>query len=805
MRRPLLAVLVVLIICIIFFYKPYETFDKGLDNKNITLYATVDELVGTADITAVIVKDVVTYPVGKGSGDNKRDDALPSYKSGADTGDEGFFCSRLKVYPGKSFTGETVSLSDIHIGNVLRLTGSVVSPARPGNPGQFDEQIYFRSQGLDASLFLQSFEIIDDEEDIIAMLLHRVRCFFSEAFAGAVPDTEAGILSAMLLGEKSGLDDEIRELYTEAGIAHILAISGLHISLIGMGIFAFLRRFVMPMRWAVIFTGVILFLYGTLTGFPIATRRAVIMTMLVLIARLAGERYDRINALALAAIAELVIHPASLFLPGFVLSYGTVAGIALFVDELKGIVTGDGRSLYQRLFTVISGSIGVTVVTLPIMVQCYHEIPVFSVIVNIILLPLMTYLLAAAVLGGIAAAVSAVISRFILGTAYYILRLYQLVCDLVTLIPVHRVTVGHRSVVSVAIYYIVLLVVIFIIKRAVFYKKNEGRSGNNTLKIRTIMYIISAGMVVINIILFILPVTSDNTIFPVFSRDGISITNLDTGQGDCSYIKLVDGTVIMIDGGSTDIKNTARYRMVPFLKYMGDDTIDYMIMTHSDEDHINGFEEIIKKDDHFGLKVGHVILPKVDDPDDNYIQFEHTVKEYAGDTDILYMSKGDELHLSGALITCLHPGEGYVWGDANDYSTVIQLDYGRFKGLFTGDLGFHGEDEMLKGMGSYPADAAGGSQTYTAAACLQDVDYLKVGHHGSKYSSSEAFLSVIRPEISVASAGHNNRYHHPSPEAVRRIRDAGSDFYCTSDCGAVTIHTDGDMISVDTFLQLAAN
>ncbi|MBR0119232.1 MAG: ComEC/Rec2 family competence protein, partial [Eubacterium sp.] len=454
MRRPLCVVLVALIICIIIFYKPDKSYDNSIDQKNITLYACVDEILGTSEITAIIVKDVV------------RDDWEGT-----------FFCEKLKVYPGKSFSGDKLTLSDIGIGNILRLTGNVVSPERPGNPGQFDEQVYFRSQGLDASLFLQKYEVIDDKEDGIAMLLYRTRCFLAGAFAAVVPEREAGILSAMLLGEKSGLDDEVRELYTETGIAHILAISGLHISMIGMGLFAFLRRFVMPMRWAVIVTGIMLFLYGMLTGFSIATRRAVIMTMLVLIARLIGERYDRINALALAAIVELLIHPASLFLPGFLLSYGTVAGIALFVDELKGIMSGDDRSIRYKLFTVVSGSVGVTVVTLPIMVQCYHEIPVFSVVVNIILLPLMTYILATAVLGGVIACISSFISGFILGTSYYILRLYQLVCDIVTAIPLHRIIVGHRSAVSIAIYYVVIFLIVLIFRRVKQYKNSGRRTG----------------------------------------------------------------------------------------------------------------------------------------------------------------------------------------------------------------------------------------------------------------------------------------------------------------------------------------
>ena len=785
MKRPLCAVLVLLTVCIICFYKVDEN-SSNTDKKNITVRAYVEEILGTSEVTALIVRDVV--PDKQSAGENQpfaSGDESPDL-SDKPVADEVLF-KRLKVYAGKSFSDDKCDLSGVGIGNVIRLTGDISMPESPGNPGQFDEQAYYRAQGLDAILFVNKCEVITDSEDGIAMFLYRVRCFIAGAFLSVMPEREAGILSAMILGEKSGLDSEIKELYSETGIAHILAISGLHISMIGMGLFAFLRRFIMPMRWAAVITGVVLFLYGILTGFPVATRRAVIMTVLVLIARLIGERYDRINALALAAIVELVTHPASLYQAGFLLSYGTVLGIALFVDELSGIFVGDERSVWQKLFEVISGSVGITVVTLPVMVQCYHQIPLFSVLVNIFLLPLMTYLLGAALAGGIIACISAAVSGFILGTAYYILRLYQLVCDLVTAIPVHQLTVGHRSIVSVVVYYLVIIAVIFLLKRIRSLQKNDKYAVDNNSKKRGRLLVLAVGIIAINIVLFILPVTTDDAVFPHFSRSGISITNLDVGQGDCSHISLPDGSVIMIDGGSSDIKNVAEYRIVPYLRYMGESTVDYMIMTHSDADHISGFEEILEKKNHFGLKIKNIILPKINDPDENYLSFENTIRECAKETNLLYMETGDELRISGVTLTCLHPGEDYSWGDANDYSTVIELKYGNFKALFTGDLGFHGE-EALSG------------ELSAVGLSLDDVDYLKVGHHGSKYSSSESFLSVIRPEIAVASAGHDNRYHHPSPDAVGRLQTAGAKFYCTIESGAVTTHTDGKVINVDTYI-----
>ena len=786
-RRPLCVILCMLILAIIL-YGPPDTDTGPPDGDKVRLNASVEEMVISDDKYELTVSDVVT-----------------------ESGEK--YCDRLKLYSSnnKYSKREDEPLPDLKIGNTISFFGTVKSFRNPGNPGQFNEASYYRSMGLDARFFVSKIKVIDDKYDRIATALYEIRGLFRDAFYELLPKKEAGIITAMVLGEKQGLDEDVKELYRENGIAHILAISGLHISMIGFGLFKLLRKTVLALKPTAVVTAMMLFLYGQLTGFPLATRRAFIMTVIYLIGKIIGERFDRLNALAFAAIIELILHPMSLYQSGFLLSYGTILGIILFVSEFNQMKVGDEKSIRRMIFNVISGSLGVSLITLPIMVQSYHEIPVFSVIVNTALLPLMSLLLGMSLLGGFVWIVISAISKFVFGIVYYILITYQVVCEVVSSLPYHSMIISHRSTLSIVIYYLVLITMsqfdycFFTRKERI---RSTPRSGRNNLtasdadsdtredtsfpqdesgcavcevfslsgaqatseqRSNRVNPTVKLIILIINVLVFLLP----------SRQPGLTIINMDVGQGDCACI-ICDDKTVLIDGGSSDVKEVAKYRIVPYLKYMGIDTIDYMIITHSDADHINGFEEILNKDDHFGLLINNVVIPDISGIDTAYTKFESEAKTANGVENVIRISSGDMIRLSDMTLKCLHPDRAYAWEDSNDYSTVLELNYGDFKGLFTGDLGFHGEEAINER--------------------LEDVDYLKVGHHGSKGSSSLTFLRRVKPEIAVASAGINNRYHHPAKEAVERITDCGATLYCTKDDGAVTTWTDGERISVEKYL-----
>lgn len=485
----------------------------------------------------------------------------------------------------------------------------------------------------------------------------------------------------------------------------------------------------MPMRAAAGITALFLILYGELTGFSIPTKRAVLMMLCMLLARFLGRKYDRLSALSLSAMLQLAFRPGLLFQSGFLLSYGTVLGICVFVDAFRESVP-----FRKKWWEALSGSAGIFLVTLPILLYFYFEWNPYSALLNMLVLPFVSVLLVMTVFGSGLSVFWVFFGRFFSGTVHLILRYYESLCRLAEMLPWHRIVCGRPKLWRILVYYSLLGCFCLLAKQ----KRGKYR------------------VCLVPIALFVLLVPEPSP--------GLVITNLDVGQGDCAVVRM-DGKVVMIDGGSSDVKQVAKYRIVPYLKYCGIQTVDYIFITHSDSDHTNGLMEILQDDGHMGLHIGTVVMPDIAKKEEGYERLERKIKE-AG-VRIIKMSRGGVLRTRSATWKCLHPPKDYEWRSDNDYSLVMQVEYGDFRGLFTGDLEEDGEREAL----SY----------------IADVDYLKVGHHGSKGSSSEAFLAGLKPEKAVISAGRNNRYGHPARETLARFDAVDADVYSTISCGAVTV------------------
>lgn len=707
-RRPLCVVLFLVIVWIVCINSQGGEDPPAYDGEERSFLCELEELADGGDFLSLLVSDVY---------DGK-------YK----------ICNRMKLY-----AGEDVQLPrELHISNLLWIKANVYSFSKPGNPGQFNEFQYYKQQDISYKAYVKTIEVWDSGRDIVRDLMARLRGHCQQIVKDCCDPEEAGIVCAMLLGDKSGLSEETKKLYQENGIAHILAISGLHISLIGAGFFFLLRRYVMPMHMAAVTTVVFLLLYGTLTGFPVSTKRAVIMMICMLGARFTGKRYDLLSALSLSAIIQLLLHPLVLYQTGFLLSYGTVLGIALFVRRLQHI------EWKKWLFAdVWVGSLGIQMVTLPILLWSYYEISLYSVAVNIILLPLLGGILLSSAAGIGMGCWQLLFGKFCFGFVHYCLAFFDLICHIFSQFPFHTMILGAPQSWQVLLYYAVL------VTWCLFWKQFSAKW---------------------HVVILMLPLVI--ICIPVHRVSGLELVNLDVGQGDCTCIRTEQETML-IDGGSLDVAEVGKYRIVPFLKSQGVSHLAYIFLTHSDADHTNGVEEILKDADHMGLEIGKLVLPEIQKPDERYQELVQLC-ERAGVT-IVFMGKGDRISVGRLELTCLHPYASYDWQSENDYSLTLQLQYGEFSGLLTGDLEERGEKE-LEG--------------------LTHASYLKAGHHGSKGSSGEEFLEKVSPDIAVFSAGKKNRYGHPSPEAIERIQAVGGRTYCTIDSGAVILQTDGREVRV---------
>lgn len=245
------------------------------------------------------------------------------------------------------------------------------------------------------------------------------------------------------------------------------------------------------------------------------------------------------------------------------------------------------------------------------------------------------------------------------------------------------------------------------------------------------------------------------------------ITMLDVGQGDGLLIEMPSGENMMIDGGSSDNDELAKYTLEPFFRYKGINHVDIWAVTHMDSDHTSGLIDLLSRARINRITIGTLILSDIADKSVyNELLFYSDVYE-----NVIFMSRNQSLSFDDMLFTCLNPvkNSGGLDG-ANDYSLVFKMTYKEFDMLFTGDISERIEKELVN---------------------ISDCDVLKVAHHGSKNSSSEEFLNIVSPKIAVISAGQRNTYGHPHLETIERLKECGAGILCTKDTGAIIISTDG--------------
>ena len=268
--------------------------------------------------------------------------------------------------------------------------------------------------------------------------------------------------------------------------------------------------------------------------------------------------------------------------------------------------------------------------------------------------------------------------------------------------------------------------------------------------------------------------------------NGINITFLDTGQGDAIFIQDNNGTVYLVDGGSSNVDKTGLYRIIPFLKYNGIKEIGYMVMTHPDEDHISGLREIIGQSGS-GIKVNNLLVPGPAPECKDEAYYGIVKLALQNNINTSYIKTGDTISDNrGFNIKCLNPQPGFNAETANAYSVVLSITYGSTSFLLTGDIEGNGEKALLEKLN-------------TDKTLPGSYNVLKVAHHGSRNSSSAEFLERVSPDISIISCSKNNTYGHPHKELADRLYNAGSRWLATKDAGAITVLSDGNKITIQTF------
>lgn len=690
---------------------------------------------------------------------------------------------------------------EIPISARVSVQGSVLAMRRAENEGSFDERSYLVSKGIFTKVSAAYIRILEMPYFSVSNYLFELRDRIVDVYEKSLPGEEAGILSTMALGDRSILSSDAGDLFSDAGLSHIFAISGMHISIIGMGILSILSSFFKRNK-AVVISSVFVILYAIMVGGSVSAVRAVGMFIIMLFAFVCNEAYDSLSAMSLMAIIILLRNPFSLLDVSFIFSFGVVLCLILLANPAADYYTrycrlrwekchrtDHGRKFrirfHQRIVRELLRGLVLQIASLPMVAFCYFVIPTYVIILNMILIPLLGLVLGVGLVGGFVGLISVKIAGIILSVCHYIIYIYEFLADVSLRLPYSRLTVGRPGIWQVLIYYIILLLCSFLLLRRVDeMKRQKGNDADirewhpiHTLKV---CMILAALLLIIN-----------------YRFNKFEVVMLSVGQGDGIFLDSGMGKRFFIDGGSTSNDEVGKYVMEPFLRSRGVDRIDGWFLSHMDLDHISGFTELLES----GYRVERLYLAKGIEPGEQLEKIKGLCSKY--NVDIIYTMPGDTVSCHGKRrdsdsleIECIAPEYPSEFSGPNENSQVLCLRYydgsgEEFDGIFTGDIGEEQEEAILEGTYGNRLKELGSKG---------ELEILKSAHHGSNSSNCQRFLEVLNPNMIIISAGKNNRYHHPGRETVARMDDLDLEHLCTIDTGQITVRMENGKVMVFVFL-----
>lgn len=661
-------------------------------------------------------------------------------------------------------TGEEESLK---IGQQIILEGTFSHFATATNPGEFDVQRYYAAKGIGGRVRKSQILAVGEKYSFLREKLYGFRQVLHDRLAEVFPAKEASVMQTLLLGEKEELDAEVKALYQKNGIAHILSISGLHITLLGMGVYRLLKRLGLPVRAAAVGGAMLLLIYGVMVGMSVSASRAIGMYLLQMLGIFVGRTYDMLTGLGLMALLLVIQEPERLFDVSFLMSFGAVLGICILTPVLSGDsremdadaelegkeisvwpvwlrtvadILGDSayaRNKYregwrkvayegiQRMVSAVKGgfaaSVGVILFTLPVQLWFFYEIPVYSVLLNLLVLPFMSVVVA----GGI---LSLIPGLGLVGTVdCLILWWYEWICGRFAQLPGAIWCVGRPEVWQIVCYYVGILLLVFgreyveaWKKRGTYGEKNVP--GDRLHFARTLWCLITRGadesirnrkkdcngeMIQHSDRRFGICSTGVQNVLAKFQCGwqgamtymnrvphliaavmilglliglltgnfdcGSRVTFLDVGQGDGIVVETGQGAYLF-DCGSTSRKNIGEYVLKPYLKSRGIRSLRGVFVSHPDEDHMNGVIELLENGADWGIVVEQLFLPAIAEEKRTESFATLLAAAEAAEVPVSYIKCGDEIRDSQLRLLCLHPEENTTLADANAYSECFYVE-----------------------------------------------------------------------------------------------------------------------------------
>ena len=723
---------------------------------------------------------------------------------------------KLILYIPKESTGEG-SMPLPLPGQICSLKGHFLELSPATNEGEFSLPSYYKGEGISGVFQAKTIELVRGESSPFAKELFTLKQSVGNRIDALFPEETAGFLKSLFLGERSGITLSEKSLYQSAGISHILAISGLHLSLLGGFFYRLLRKIKLSSLLSSLITSFFLFSYFLFTGSSHSAFRALFMLFLRFAAIQLGKGKDLLSQLSFALLFLLWLNPLSLYSIGMQCSFFTLF-VFFLLEERPGKTVRKKKEkalskickkhalgfskhpslllkfpaylsklipcLLSTLPHRLQGSFLFYLALLPLFSLTQFSFPLYAPLLNLLLLPLLPFFF---LLGAVSIFLSylpeqdflllrlfSFSSRFLLNLLFQIFHLFM---EKSLALPFSQILLGKMQALSVMFYFLLLYLLFFFPKA------------------KSLSLLLSLGF------LLSLPLY-----LPKPPKE-LEIAALDVGQGD-GFVLRKGNLVFTIDNGSTSKNLFPEQIFFPYCKAKRIQHIDYALLTHCDRDHISGIQALLEKNP--SISLSHLILPASALQDHRYDLLKRLA--YNHGADVSYWQKGDELVFSEQgiclsakktawaenpstskkrgpdtkghqlHIRCFYPNDSTYIEEANAHSIGCLLEYGHFRMLFTGDMPKEAEEALLENC----------RETEVSPV----VDVLKLAHHGSKTSSCPSFLSETRAKFALFSYGKKNRYGHPHKNTVENCNEYRLFPLETAKLGEILIKTNGEQFEI---------
>jgi competence protein ComEC len=655
-------------------------------------------------------------------------------------------------------------LIQIEYGDYVLVHGYITLPAGRRNPYEPDFSRNLSLNGIDALLYVRGYHNIEtsgtgNASYLMTAFINPLRNYISGVIDRNISGESAHFLRGLMLGDRSRISEEVREHFVSAGVIHVLAVSGLHVGIVTVIIFSVLGFLRIPRIPKILLTiaGLMIFMY--MTGAAPSVIRATVMASIILLGIVLQRKSDIYNSVAVAALVLLMYDTRDLFKPSFQFSFVAVLAIVYLYPRFSGGMMRRFPRLEERwllryavqLFLV---SCAAQIGTLPFTAFYFERVSLAAFGANLLVIPCVFFVLSFGFAAVVVGTLNPLLERIYGYTSDFLLTGMLRFIEFVSQFSYASIEVYNFNVIDGLIFFAVTAVIVHI---------------TNPRRFRLSVLVL---MMVLNIYII-----DYNINFDADRRQAIlSITMLDVGQGDALFIEFPDGKTMLYDSGPRTIRSDAGERIVvPFLKRHGIRHIDAVVISHPHADHYGGLEAVLDE-----VSVGTVY----DTGQSGSGQWYAALHKKIGleKIPVTLVRGGDFIDgFDNVRIYVVHPAPPFVqkpeddrsW-NLNNASIVLLIIYGDTRILLTGDAEREAEHYMI----------------YIYDDFLR-ADILKAGHHGSRTSNTDGFLSMVAPETAIISVGRLNRFNHPSEEVIRRFEENDIAVYRTDRNGAVVVRTCG--------------